>query len=305
MYPIECFNIRIYESNEFDIESLDFTKPIMDIKSGGMQFTGNPVDIVADPFLFVSNENLYLFYEHKRLNGHGVIKMMHTCDLKKWSYPITVLEEPYHLSYPFVFEDEGSIYMIPESEQAHSIRLYKAENKDLTKFMFHKTIVGHKYNDKTPIIDYCDSSVVKVANMYYLFTSIDYGDGYNLELYTSTSLHGNFKSHVKSPLLISNNKYGRCGGSIISCNGNYYRVAQDCLNGYGENLNLFKIDELSNSNYKERIFTKDLLNRNNLFYKDGGHQLSIVRFKGRYIFATDAKCYRYMILGRILKKFIK
>ena len=37
-----------------------------------------------------------------------------------------VLAEPFHLSYPYVFEWQGSHYMIPESGAAKSVRLYRA-----------------------------------------------------------------------------------------------------------------------------------------------------------------------------------
>jgi hypothetical protein len=40
--------------------------------------------------------------------------------------PQRVLEEPHHLSYPFVFEQDGQIWMIPESGAARNVSLYRA-----------------------------------------------------------------------------------------------------------------------------------------------------------------------------------
>jgi len=45
-----------------------------------------------------------------------------------WTYQQIVLDEPYHLSYPYVFEWQGDYYMVPESYQVNSILLYRAVN---------------------------------------------------------------------------------------------------------------------------------------------------------------------------------
>jgi hypothetical protein len=40
--------------------------------------------------------------------------------------PRIVLEEPHHLSYPFVFEHADQIWIIPESGEAGNVGLYRA-----------------------------------------------------------------------------------------------------------------------------------------------------------------------------------
>ncbi len=45
-----------------------------------------------------------------------------------WTYQHIVLAEPFHLSYPYVFEWENNYYMIPEANSTESIRLYRATN---------------------------------------------------------------------------------------------------------------------------------------------------------------------------------
>ena len=78
----------------------------------------------------MKDNELYLFYELQHWDDPGCIAMIKTKDLKVWSKPQMVLKEPFHLSFPFVFEDQGVIYMIPESQEDDSIRLYCA-NDDL------------------------------------------------------------------------------------------------------------------------------------------------------------------------------
>ena len=142
-----CFKIQLL--------SFDREGDILDIKKGKGIFTElclpskiawNPTIIVADPFLFVKNEKLYLFYESKAFFSPGVIMMTSTVDLKNWSKPVVVLKESFHLSYPWVFEEEGKIYMIPETGSDKSIRLYEAVNDDLTEFRLVKKLLEQPKN---------------------------------------------------------------------------------------------------------------------------------------------------------------
>ncbi|MBQ0111271.1 MAG: hypothetical protein KBS41_05050 [Oscillospiraceae bacterium] len=68
----------------------------------------------ADPFLFEQDGQLCLFYElYLEKQKKGVIAV------SKWegnnfSQPETVIEEPFHLSFPCVFKIGESVYMIPK-----------------------------------------------------------------------------------------------------------------------------------------------------------------------------------------------
>jgi len=42
-----------------------------------------------------------------------------------WKLPVKVLERDYHLSYPFLFEWNGNLYMIPETKGNKAIELYR------------------------------------------------------------------------------------------------------------------------------------------------------------------------------------
>lgn len=299
MNKIECFKIRLYESNELDLENLDFTHPLYDVKFGAGSANGNPVIIVADPFLFVCKNRLYLFYEEKTLHNPGIIKMVYTDDLKIWSKPVTVLEETYHLSYPYVFEDNGKVYMIPETCAAKSIRVYEADDESLTHFTYKLTLVKESANEKDVTGSFCDSSIIKHNGSYYLHTTIVKNQINTLRLYISKSLFGPYELHLNNPEL-ADNKYGRNGGSIICYNNNLYRIAQDCVNRYGDNIHLFQIDELNEDFYKERLVKDYLYSPDSDFHHEGGHQLNICKFRDKYVIATDAKEYHKMLGARII-----
>lgn len=300
MNKAECFKIRVLSSDyeDFNVGKMQI---ILTLKNSKFTFFKKPIDILADPFLFVHNSRLYLFFENKRFRQKAKISMMYTEDLKKWSNPQDVLIEDFHLSYPFVFEDKGKIYMIPETSEDATVRLYVAENDELTKFKFVKTLLDSKSTMNNRLLDYADSSVFKNGEVYYLLTTIKKDGVNNLLLYTSNDLFGTFNEHPQSPICVSN-KFGRCGGGMIKYKGELFRIAQDCESGYGDNLNFMKINALDKTNYSEELKYKDVLPVNISFYKNGGHHMNFVKFDGKYIFATDAKEYHYFINNRIYYK---
>lgn len=304
MKKIECFKIRLLtfdsESNIFEINK---GKTLLDIK-GITPYKKNPSIILADPFLFVYNDSLFLFYEEKRLNTPGVIKMISTCDLYTWSSPITVLEEPFHLSFPWVFEENGTIYMLPETGSQKSVRLYKSTNNDLSSFEFVKELIKSP-KDKIITMGYGDSCIYKTESKYFLFTMLQYEDNINcLELYISDKVDGNYTPHPLSPI-IKSQKTGRNAGCLLLKNNKLYRFSQDCTKKYGDNVNISIIHTLTSTNYQEELIKENILPTEIDFYKKGGHQFNAVNFKGKWIVATDAKEYHYLLGQRILNRISK
>lgn len=66
---------------------------------------------MADPFLLQRGDKLYLFYETKAaLHGKGQIGMAISADGGlSFQHQRVVLDTPWHLSYPFVFEHKGQV----------------------------------------------------------------------------------------------------------------------------------------------------------------------------------------------------
>ena len=63
---VECFKIQLLSfDREEDILDIKKGKGIFTVPCVPSKITWNPTIIVADPFLFVKNEKLYLFYESK------------------------------------------------------------------------------------------------------------------------------------------------------------------------------------------------------------------------------------------------
>ena len=65
-----------------------------------------------------------------------------------------VLEENFHLSFPFVFEDSGNLYMIPETAENQQIRLYECisfPEKWVLKTIWHLRSKKEKYSTETKL----------------------------------------------------------------------------------------------------------------------------------------------------------
>ena len=300
MSKTECFKICLLIKNDEEFLDIKDSQELIKIHfdtDGKI----NPVIIVADPFLYVHNDELYLFYEEKRLFTPGILRMVKTKDLKEWTKPVTVLQESFHLSYPYVFEDDGNVYMIPETCNAKEIRLYIADNDKLTHFSQVDVLVSHKQKDKHITIDYSDSSVLKKDNTYYLMTTLEIDNENQLFLYTSNKLEGPYKEHLASPICKSN-KFGRNAGSLIQRGEKFYRVAQDCEKRYGDNVHLFEVKEMNETTYHEVLLKENLYDNSLPFYKEGGHQFNIIEFNGKLIIATDAKEYHRFLITKLINK---
>ena len=83
----------------------------------------------ADPFALRRGDTLHVFveaFDHR--TKHGTIERHdYALSERRWSAGRTVLERPFHLSYPYVFEHDGQVFMVPESQQAGEIALYRAD----------------------------------------------------------------------------------------------------------------------------------------------------------------------------------
>lgn len=311
-----AFAAALFASEELSLDVFNDANLIYKLEISGL-WKPKPVLYQADSFLFVKGDTLFLFYELQHWDDPGVIAMVKTRDLKTWTAPVVVLRQPFHLSFPYVFEDDGVVYMVPESQESDAIHLFRADNDDLTSFSKVRTLLrqerkdGIHFNFNDSHIFKGNSEKGKVNNLlpqscYYLFTSYQKDWMYYQELYvTDDLLHGEFTKHPCSPICVSN-EYGRNGGSLIDYDGHLLRVTQDCHADYGDNVSLMEISRLSATEYEERLFRRNVLPKNAIF-RDGGHQLNIARFKGKYIYATDYKQNRwawYRLWVALRNKFV-
>ena len=82
----------------------------------------------ADPFLFEHNGDIYIFAElYDYFKRRGVIGFYKKNKKKRGKW-IPVISEDYHMSYPYIFEKDGQVYIMPESNASNTLYLYRAIN---------------------------------------------------------------------------------------------------------------------------------------------------------------------------------
>jgi len=202
----------------------------------------------ADPHVFFRDDIYYIFIEeyiYKTKKAHiSLIEMQLS---GTYSDPVTVLEEPFHLSYPHVFSDKGILYMIPETKCARSINLYQCTDFP-TEWKHRETLMDS--------VNAVDSTILFHKNKWWLFTNIAEPEGtsQNNELYlfySDSLLSQNWKSHPMNPV-ISDVKRARPAGTIIEQNDILYRPSQCCNPRYGYGIKLNEIVALTENDYSER-----------------------------------------------------
>lgn len=202
----------------------------------------------ADPILVQKDNKNYLFFEELLYStGRGFLSVV-AIDENGFSGSITpILEKPYHLSYPFIFELEDKYYMIPESNENKDIQLYECIN-----FPFEWK---HKMDLMTDVVA-VDTTLFYHNEKWWMFTLISEckGIGKNDELflfYADSPLTQDWKSHAQNPI-ISDVRSARPGGSIFIQDGKIIRPSQDCSKKYGYGVNLNEIEILTETEYRER-----------------------------------------------------
>ncbi|OVA17888.1 Exostosin-like [Macleaya cordata] len=239
--PIESVNVGKDESSAWPVANPVFT-------CASVSNAGFPSNFVADPFLYIQGDTLYLFYETKNsVTLQGDIGVAKSIDKgATWQQLGIALDEDWHLSYPYVFDYHGQIYMMPESSAKGEVRLYRALNFPL-QWTLDKVIM------KKPLVD---SFLINYNGNYWLFGSDHSGFGTKkngqLEIWYSNSPLGPWKPHKQNPIYNTNKSFGaRNGGRPFVYNGNLYRVGQDCGETYGRRVRTFKVEILTKDEYKE------------------------------------------------------
>lgn len=206
--------------------------------------TDVPAKFVADPFMIRRDATWYMFFEvFNSKSNRGEIGIASSNDGLHWTYLKIVLAEPFHLSYPYVFKFGDTYYMIPESGQARSVRLYKSEDFPV-KWIFVGNLLAGK--------DYADSSVFRYRDKWWLFTEPRPYVNDTLSLYYADSLEGPWREHPKSPIVTENPHAARPAGRVGNFGDKLIRFAQDDRPSYGTQVWAFEIMELTPTSYKER-----------------------------------------------------
>ena len=197
----------------------------------------------ADPFLMRVAGRTWLFFEDFLFReSRGIIACSEVGPAGQIGDCAAVLKSDRHLSYPFVFEHEGHIYMIPESSEAGTVQLYQA-----TQFPYQWHLRRDLFRGKA-----VDTTLLINDGTFWFFTSLyaQAGKGRSLCLFYSDSLDGEWQSHPCNPLSMDV-RNARSAGRIVVRDGKLMRISQNGAGAYGSSLNFHEIVTITKDDYRE------------------------------------------------------
>ena len=206
----------------------------------------------ADPFIVARDGRYYIFIEeflYATQKGHISLIVMNKNGVLEPS--VRILETPYHLSYPFIFEFENDTYMIPESRANRTVELYKCTAFP-RKWEFQKNLMTN--------CDVADCTLLQWQGKWWLFANRVETKGASLwdELFlyhSDNPLSDKWIPHPSNPI-VSDVKSARPAGQLFVRDERLYRPSQNCSGHYGYGFNICEITKLTETEYEEKIVSK-------------------------------------------------
>ena len=205
----------------------------------------------ADPFIFMFQEKHYIFFENYDYKTQKGKISCGRIDKDKLVDIVDVLERNYHLSYPFIFEENQEIFLMPETSSNKRLEIYKCIEFPSKWELYTTAFEGEKVIDAT---FYSDEN----KNKWLFINKADGNGPHDSELHifkvNSPSLK-DLEPHKNNPVII-NSKVARNAGAIFKYNGEIYRPSQANIEGvYGRALNINRIKVLTLNDYVEETIT--------------------------------------------------
>lgn len=206
----------------------------------------------ADPFAITHDGRRYVFFEEwVRRAERAHISVLEILPDGSTSPPARVLERPYHLSYPFVFEWEGSYYMVPETSANRTVELYRC-----TRFPYEWRFESVLLDD----VEAVDATLHEVDGTWWMFVSMAEPGASLLDevhLYHADSPLGPWRPHARNPVK-SDIRNARPAGRLFRHGADLMRPAQDGSVRYGYAVTLNRITRLTPDEYREEEVGKVL-----------------------------------------------
>jgi hypothetical protein len=219
----------------------------------------------ADPCAIKVGNTYYVFIEeYLNETSKGHISVIELDRSGVVSGPTTVLDRPYHLSYPCVFEWQNDYYMVPESAANKTVELYRS-----TSFPFEWKLEKVLLTD----IRAKDATLVEIDGKWWMFVSIaEESIPDELYLFFADNPLGPWSPHPRNPVK-SDVRGSRPAGKLFNWNDDLYRPAQNSSGRYGYGMSINRITRLDREGFAEEEVSQVLPNwRKNL---KGTHTLSI------------------------------
>jgi len=199
----------------------------------------------ADPFVISNGGGAVVYFEALRYReGRGYIACVEVKADGTYGEPITVLDRPWHQSYPYVFEAEGVWYMVPESGTNLSVTLFRCVE------------FPSRWEEVATLIEgvaLFDASLVQWQGRWWLFAThgVPGASTYDeLHVYWSRELLGPWRPHGLNPVKVDAGT-ARPAGAPFVVDGRLIRPVQDCRNRYGDAVVFQEVIHLDEDDFLE------------------------------------------------------
>jgi hypothetical protein len=214
----------------------------------GTEIRNPPGHFLADPFMIErEGRNICFLEDYDYAKGRACIAAVEIHSVKQYEMLGPVIEEPFHMSYPYLFEYEGVLYMLPETNEADAIRLYRCTNFPL-KWEYQQDVMDG--------VKAFDSMIFQLDGRWWLLSNMsakgkEDGSSQLMAFYSDDPLSGSWQPHRKNPIIF-NSATARNGGILDLDSGYPIRSRQrQGFNSYGDALTLAKITDLTPDTYSE------------------------------------------------------
>jgi len=199
----------------------------------------------ADPFVAEYNSRKFIFFEEfLKETSRGHIAAIEIGPDGETGHPIKVLQSEFHLSYPFLFRYDESLYMIPECAESGRVEVFRC-----TRF-------PDVWESHAVLLDgLCayDPTLIEHEGRWWMFVTIQH-DGNStddeLHLFFSSSPFGAWTAHPLNPIQLDV-RFARPAGSLYREQGRLFRPAQDCSARYGWAISIQEVQCMTTEDYKE------------------------------------------------------
>jgi hypothetical protein len=210
----------------------------------------------ADPFVLERNGRYFVFFEELPFRaGKAHISLMEIAPDGTASAPVKVLERDYHLSYPFILEHDGQLYMVPETARRGTVELYRCIDFPLRWRLERVLMEG---------VRCVDATFHREGARWWMFANVAAGRSRmfddELHLFHAEDLLGEWKPHPANPVK-SDARCARPAGQLYRKDGALYRPAQVCVPLYGAGLSINRVMRLTPHEYVERQVARVLPSR--------------------------------------------
>ena len=217
------------------------------------------VEYVADPFLFVSeDEGYHLFFEVYNGDRRPDAVIGHATSPdggRHWRYDRVVLEADSHLSFPYVFEWDGTHYMLPEQGGAsgESVVLYAAREFP-TDWSERAVLISanHPVNDTV---------LFRWKERWWALVGGSTAGDRTYAYFSDDLTTEGWSPHRENPIVTDRPAAARPGGRPIVRDNRIIAFFQDCVINYGEKVRGYEITELTPSTYVDRELARSPLLR--------------------------------------------